>query len=1124
MSSLGSIVVELDLDDKNFTLRTIKAGETIKKLSRNFDKSTKSIKKMERSVVGVLPRLRDLAITASILKGGIHNLYNITLGWQKSIVDTNAKLERMTFLLRGMSNATTELGRNKEAAENMGFLFNLAERAPFSLGEMTNSLVKMKSVGLEGAQKAIVALTDSVAQFGGTDEVLHRATVAIQQMAGKGVISMEELRQQLGEAVPTAMVMMAKSMNLTMRELVDAVSTGRVEAHSAIKKMTEEMQRTMGGAALIMSESWVGMMARLETRWTLFQKTIGDSGAFDIAKENLLGVIDAFDPVQSKRYAVLWGEAMASFIDGLATATRFLLDHGSKIYTVIKAVGGLVVVWKTASVISGILKSLQIGLIAMAEAQAIAATATATAVTVLTREQMAAQAAAASASFLTKSITRLGAATSWLLGPWGRLAAIIIGVALSLSTFSSEAEDAKGILDSSSLAVDKNSQAILRNQIAVEKLTQSKIAASLVSAENARDNSGYDAVADLGGKNAEKFKQSLIEKNAFILKLEKKLQEGLLASSEGHARSMVNVLDRELAKKNQNSRAAYSRSIDDANVMFQRDEITREQFVATRKAAIATLYDDLIEVTKAKMKELDQALNAGPNTRNKKTALDAQIEALQKKLDSLAEVKAQQLLTAGDEAELSNSKTGKSRLENFITTTSGKIAASKDEIAGINGELSKFRILLNDGAFGEEGKTLLGGGLVSGKTLSDIEKMVVLRANLSDKVKESVKARRQEESAIKSVTSKAEKMAQQAATAKKLFMSGTDDSFVDKIKRQIDALVEKVPNATKELRELAEVAKQNAISKVTFVNASNLKKESEKINNDLLTDKEKSLAEYTQAVERAENSIVKTAQMTAEERSQIDQSLYAHLNALRDEYVRKSETPMQKMLRDWKDVSKNMGEASARWLDSASNKMTEFVKTGKLDFSDLAESIITDLIKIQMQAALTSVMGGSGGGGGILGALGNLAEGAFGAGSSGSSSFVGPMQPGTSSGGIMSTIASIWPFANGGIMTSSGKLDMNAYALGGVAKSPQLAMFGEGSTPEAFVPLPDGRSIPVTMKGGMGAAPISVQVNVVNQTTKEVTAHQGQTKFDGKKMILDVVMMAASTPGPFRDSMRGAVR
>lgn len=54
-------------------------------------------------------------------------------------------------------------------------------------------------------------------------------------------------------------------------------------------------------------------------------------------------------------------------------------------------------------------------------------------------------------------------------------------------------------------------------------------------------------------------------------------------------------------------------------------------------------------------------------------------------------------------------------------------------------------------------------------------------------------------------------------------------------------------------------------------------------------------------------------------------------------------------------------------------------------------------------------------------------------------------------------------FANGGIMTSSGAVPLRRYSRGGVANSPQMALFGEGSSPEAFVPLEDGRSIPVTV-------------------------------------------------------------
>jgi hypothetical protein len=61
-------------------------------------------------------------------------------------------------------------------------------------------------------------------------------------------------------------------------------------------------------------------------------------------------------------------------------------------------------------------------------------------------------------------------------------------------------------------------------------------------------------------------------------------------------------------------------------------------------------------------------------------------------------------------------------------------------------------------------------------------------------------------------------------------------------------------------------------------------------------------------------------------------------------------------------------------------------------------------------------------------------------------------------------IATTVNFAKGGVMTAHGALDLHRYASGGIATSPQLALFGEGRMPEAYVPLPDGRSIPVTVK------------------------------------------------------------
>jgi len=94
--------------------------------------------------------------------------------------------------------------------------------------------------------------------------------------------------------------------------------------------------------------------------------------------------------------------------------------------------------------------------------------------------------------------------------------------------------------------------------------------------------------------------------------------------------------------------------------------------------------------------------------------------------------------------------------------------------------------------------------------------------------------------------------------------------------------------------------------------------------------------------------------------------------------------------------------------------------------------------------------------------------------------------------GIRAGLKALFPtfgFANGGIMTASGPLELKRYANGGIASSPQLAMFGEGSQSEAYVPLPDGRSIPVTLKNGATG-----NTNVVVNVDAKGTSVQGDNK------------------------------
>jgi hypothetical protein len=76
-------------------------------------------------------------------------------------------------------------------------------------------------------------------------------------------------------------------------------------------------------------------------------------------------------------------------------------------------------------------------------------------------------------------------------------------------------------------------------------------------------------------------------------------------------------------------------------------------------------------------------------------------------------------------------------------------------------------------------------------------------------------------------------------------------------------------------------------------------------------------------------------------------------------------------------------------------------------------------------------------------------------------------------------------FANGGIATGG----FRAFAHGGIANRPTLGMIGEGKYNEAVVPLPDGRSIPIS--GGAGNVTVNVAVDAQGQSAATETTGSG---------------------------------
>jgi hypothetical protein len=109
-------------------------------------------------------------------------------------------------------------------------------------------------------------------------------------------------------------------------------------------------------------------------------------------------------------------------------------------------------------------------------------------------------------------------------------------------------------------------------------------------------------------------------------------------------------------------------------------------------------------------------------------------------------------------------------------------------------------------------------------------------------------------------------------------------------------------------------------------------------------------------------------------------------------------------------------------------------------------------------------------------------------------------------------------FADGGVMTKDGPIPLRKYSSGGIATSPQMAIYGEGSSPEAYVPVPSGK-IPVQISGGMGSGPMQVSVTVVNQTSAPVQATAQISSGGNVKVFLTEVVNNMITGGKLNKSM-----
>lgn len=107
---------------------------------------------------------------------------------------------------------------------------------------------------------------------------------ALGQIANKGVVNMEELRQQFAERVPGAMAVTAAALGITTDRLFELTEKGELTADTFFERVGPALAQTFGPAAQKNADSMVAALARMGNAIDRIQFAFANAFAEEMAK------------------------------------------------------------------------------------------------------------------------------------------------------------------------------------------------------------------------------------------------------------------------------------------------------------------------------------------------------------------------------------------------------------------------------------------------------------------------------------------------------------------------------------------------------------------------------------------------------------------------------------------------------------------------------------------------------------------------------------------------------------------------------------------------------------------------------------------------------------------------
>lgn len=225
-----------------------------------------------------LDRKQKRAVTQNnLLARSFRNAFGIFLSIQgmRSIVETSRKFDLMQKSLKGLTKSADDFKYLRSEAYRTGTdLLTIA-------GAYKNFYSAATGVGFKkGAVQGMFSDVLTAGRgIGASQQQIGSALLALEQMLSKGKVSMEELRRQMGNALPGAFEIAARSMGKTTAEFNKMLEAGLSSAEF-VPKFTAQLKKELGSGFNESIKSLDFALVNLSTAWQEFQANLlqGEAG------------------------------------------------------------------------------------------------------------------------------------------------------------------------------------------------------------------------------------------------------------------------------------------------------------------------------------------------------------------------------------------------------------------------------------------------------------------------------------------------------------------------------------------------------------------------------------------------------------------------------------------------------------------------------------------------------------------------------------------------------------------------------------------------------------------------------------------------------------------------------